>query len=133
MNDIKTRRAKFDERGNKIWKNEKGELHREDGPAYIMSSGERYWCKNGLLHREDGPAVVQPNGHKEWLINGKWHREDGPAIEHANGNKSWYINDQRYREDGPAVVSNCMKAWYDRGVLLRREDAYVSPFTGKFV
>ena len=52
----------------------------------------------GQLHREDGPAIVCAYGYKEWYINDKLHREDGPAIEYADGDKSWYINDKEYTE-----------------------------------
>ena len=54
-----------------IWKNEKGQIHREDGPAYINSNGTQEWWFNGKLHREDGPAVVRNDGLYQWWVNGK--------------------------------------------------------------
>jgi hypothetical protein len=43
----------------KEYRNEKGELHRTDGPALITDLG-RNWYINGKLHREDGPALQYP-------------------------------------------------------------------------
>jgi len=57
--------------GEKVWHNSKGQIHREDGPAYICSDGSKNWFINGQLHREDGPAQEFPNGYKAWWINGK--------------------------------------------------------------
>ena len=54
-----------------IWKNEKGQIHREDGPAVINSDGTHEWWLNGKLHREDGPAIVRNDGLYQWWINGK--------------------------------------------------------------
>ena len=45
-----------------------------------------------VFHREDGPAFVSSSGTKSWWVNGKRHREDGPAIEYVNGHKEWYLN-----------------------------------------
>ncbi len=73
------------------YKNEKGELHREDGPAVEDADGARVWWVNGKLHREDGPAVERADGSKMWWIKGNLHREDGPAVEKADGSKMWWI------------------------------------------
>ena len=81
-----------DKNGNLRWYNEKGQLHREDGPAEIVSNGGCYWCINGKLHRENGPAVECTSGHKEWWVNNKLHREDGPAVEWENGYKQWWVD-----------------------------------------
>ena len=48
--------------------------------------------ETGQLHREDGPAVEHSDGHQIWYLNGKRHRVDGPALEDANGYKSWWLN-----------------------------------------
>jgi hypothetical protein len=64
-----------------FWRNEKGEYHREDGPAVELANGNKFWYLNGQYHREDGPAVELANGYKEWWLNGQYHREDGPAVE----------------------------------------------------
>lgn len=48
----------------------KGNLHAEDGPAVIYSSGTKYWFKHGKYHREDGPAVIYPDGSELYFFNG---------------------------------------------------------------
>ena len=74
------------------WRNKKGQLHREDGPAREWANGDKSWWLKGQLHREDGPAIEYANGDKEWYLNGQLHRVDGPACEYANGDKQWWIN-----------------------------------------
>ena len=69
------------------WKNEKGELHREnDLPAIVRSDGTKQWWINGKLHREnDLPAIIRSNGVKEWWINGRPFRYGKkPIIEQPN-------------------------------------------------
>ena len=93
------RGPEIDKYGNLYWRNEKGQLHREDGPALITSRGDCHWYINGELHRKDGPALDRTNGNKEWYINGKLHREDGPAVEYTDGEKEWWV-------DGKLVKDN---------------------------
>ena len=90
--------------GNKEWRNVDGVVHREDGPAIILSSGSTLYYRDGKLHRLDGPAVELANGSKSWYLNGKLHREDGPAIEWANGSKEWYLNDKWYTEEEYVMI-----------------------------
>ena len=90
--------------GTKIWKNENGDRHREDGPAAIYPNGRQHWCINGKLHRENGPAEIYPDGEQHWYINGKRHREDGPATIYPDGTQHWFINGKRHRDDGPATI-----------------------------
>ena len=78
--------------------NDKGKLHRTDGPAVEYNIGDKIWYLNGLRNRTDGPAVEWSNSHKEWYLNGLSHRTDGPAVEYANGHKEWYINYKQYSE-----------------------------------
>jgi hypothetical protein len=93
MNSIKT------EYKDKVeYYNEKGELHRTDGPAVLWNDGSKDWIINGQYHREDGPAMEYSNGSKYWYINGKLHREDGPAIQYYNGHKKWWMNGMEYSE-----------------------------------
>jgi hypothetical protein len=54
-----------------FWRNEKGEYHREDGPAIEWATGDKYWYLNDELHRVDGPAIERANGDKEWWLNGQ--------------------------------------------------------------
>jgi hypothetical protein len=82
----------IDDAATKRWYNEKGELHRKDGPAVEYFNGGKEWWINNKLHREDGPAVEYIDGDQEWYIDGKRHREDGPAVEYASGTKEWWYN-----------------------------------------
>ncbi len=67
---MKTYTVQIDCYGNKCYINEKGQLHREDGPAVENIHNRKEWCKHGKWHREDGPAVEYPNGDKYWYLNG---------------------------------------------------------------
>jgi hypothetical protein len=80
------------ENGDVEWRFPDGRLHREDGPAFEGSNGDKEWSINGLFHREDGPALEHASGARQWRINGMLHREDGPALEWPTGAKHWYIN-----------------------------------------
>ena len=103
----------------KIYKNDKGQYHREDGPAVIDSDGYKAWYKNGQLHREDGPAIIRPNGSKEWYINGKLHREDGPAI--MDDPKSYYVwfkHGVKHRAVQPALIKKSYRAWVYDGIVM---------------
>ena len=55
-----------------------------------------YWNEKGKLHRLDGPAIEWDSGSKYWCINGQYHREDGPAVEYSDGSKSWCLNGKYY-------------------------------------
>ena len=107
-----------------------GQLHREDGPAYIWADGEQEWYINGQRHREDGPARIRADGTQEWYINNQRHREDGPARIWADGSQEWWVNDELHREDGPAYVGgNGSHQWWVNGQLHREDgpariDAY---------
>lgn len=62
--------------------------------------GDKVWRNSkGQFHREDGPAIINEGCYREWLINDKIHRENGPAVEWNNGYKEWYLNDIRYTEE----------------------------------
>ena len=52
--------------------NEKGKLHRTDGPAVVYTDGSCAWYLNGNLHRTDGPAVKYKNGYQAWWVDGKF-------------------------------------------------------------
>jgi hypothetical protein len=36
------------ENGNKVWRNEVGQLHREDGPAVEYANGTKEWWMYGI-------------------------------------------------------------------------------------
>jgi hypothetical protein len=100
----------------KEYRNDKGQLHRLDGPAIEWDNEYKAWHLNGLRHRIDGPAIQWRNGSKEWWVNGELHRLDGPAVERADGYKAWYKNGKLHREDGPAIeYPNGNKEWYKNG------------------
>ena len=62
-------------------------------PTEIWKDGTKVWWNDmGLAHRENGPAVISPDGQHHWYINGKRHREDGPAVIFPNGRQFWHIN-----------------------------------------
>jgi hypothetical protein len=86
----------IDALGTKLWRNSKGQLHREDGPAVESDKGHKQWWFNNCLHREDGPAVEWADGSQEWWINGLHHRLDGPAIEYPDNIKHWWVNGKEY-------------------------------------
>ena len=111
MNNVKER-----------YQDDKGNLHRLDGPATVYNNGDEAWYKHGKLHREDGPAIENADGSKEWWVNGNRHRLDGPAVEWRNGTKAWWVNGELHRLDGPAVeTSYGTKEWWVNGKL-HRED-----------
>lgn len=49
--------------------NQKGKLHRIDGPAVSHIDGSQYWYYNGRLHRADGPAIIA-HGSELWFLHG---------------------------------------------------------------
>ena len=58
-----------------------------------------YKNERGQFHREDGPAVETTDGYKEWHLNGKVHREDGPAVELTDGDKWYYLNNKWFTKE----------------------------------
>ena len=57
---------------------------------------EEYKNEKGQLHRIDGPAYFK-GGYREWWFNGKKHRVDGPAIDYVKYYKVWYINNKEIK------------------------------------
>lgn len=55
------------------WKNDAGQIHREDGPAVEYDDGSKFWFVNGKQHRIGGPAVVLYDGTEEYWIDGIYH------------------------------------------------------------
>lgn len=84
--------------GNKIWRNEQCQFHREDGPAWEGANGYKAWYQNDQLHRLDGPAEEDDKGNKRWWVNGELHRTDGPARIWANGSKEWFLNGEQIED-----------------------------------
>ncbi len=57
-------------------RNEKGELHRTDGPAVEHVDGFQAWYLNNKRHRVDGPAFVYTDGSRAWYLNGKFIKRE---------------------------------------------------------
>ncbi len=69
----------------------------------ITSYDSISWYKDDKLHREDGPAVIIFSGERIWYNHGKVHRIDGPAVEGTIGDgniilNKWYYYDIEYDE-----------------------------------
>jgi uncharacterized protein (UPF0216 family) len=60
----------------------------------VTADKTQWFNEKGQLHRVDGPAVEGANGTKHWYQKDQLHRIDGPAVEWASGTKHWYINSQ---------------------------------------
>ena len=61
----------IDEKGALRFHDERGNLHREDGPAVLFADGRQHWYQNGCLHREDGPAFEFVSGKRMWYLQGR--------------------------------------------------------------
>ena len=86
-----------------LWKNYKGELHNENGPA-VIGDDIKKWYLHGKQHREGAPAVTKEGSiYQEWWLNDEIERPDGPAMVWSCGRKEWYRKSMIHREDGPAV------------------------------
>jgi hypothetical protein len=81
------------------WYNDKGELHRLDGPAIEHVDGSKSWWLNGKHHRLDGPAIEYTDGSKSWWVEGELHRLDGPACEWGDGSKEWWVEGKQMTEE----------------------------------
>ncbi len=58
------------------WRNNKGEVHKEKGPAIEYNNGTKCWYKNGEHHRLDGPAIEHSDGTKYWWLDGRLYSEE---------------------------------------------------------
>ncbi len=65
----------------------------------VHTSYIEYENEKGQYHREDGPAIEYEDGYKAWYINGQRHREDGPAIIWEDGKEWFYLYGEEYSED----------------------------------
>jgi hypothetical protein len=103
--------VQIDEDGNVYYYNEKGHLHRLDGPAIEYANGSKEWIIESKHHRLDGPAVEWRNGYKEWYYKGKRHRLDGPAIEWPDGDKWWYVNNELIGKSREGFTQRKFEQW----------------------
>jgi hypothetical protein len=91
-------------------------IHRENGPAIMLTTGYQEWRQFGFLHRMDGPAIIYPDGPQEWWADGQRHRDDGPAVVWPSGDEMWFQDGEFHREGGPAVVwADGDQEWWIRG------------------
>lgn len=98
-NGVRLRKAMWTEDAHHVtvYYNDKNNLHREIGPAYIYEdkSGRiaMSWYHDQLLHRYDGPAAIERDGEHGYWIHGKevteevktWMKKQGydfPKIEY---------------------------------------------------
>ena len=49
----------IDSDGNKLWYNDVGQIHREDGPAFEAVNGSKEWWLNGKQYTEEEFALLQ--------------------------------------------------------------------------
>lgn len=79
----------------------------------VQDGGIFYLNDKGELHRLDGPAVVGPNGDIEWYVDGKLHRLDGPAEQYIDGHKGYFVNGTNLSKIAfythPVVIKNFLK------------------------
>lgn len=87
----------IDEEGNIAWVNENGDLHRENGPAFIWYTGILEWYKNGLQHREDGPAVVY-NVSPEFIGCEDEEEKDQYFLDDIEYTENEFIKEMRVRK-----------------------------------
>ena len=110
----------------KIYRNEIGILHRDDGPAIEFSNGLREWYQNDKLHRVGGPAIEYADGSKSWYQNGLRHRLDGPAVEDKNGHTAWYINNEE--------ITDKANQWFaEQNITLPMSESELTMFILTFV
>ena len=64
------------ENGDKIWRNDKGQLHNEHGPAAEWADGGKAYWLNDKLNRTDGPAIEWADGSKSYYLNGKYYSHE---------------------------------------------------------
>jgi hypothetical protein len=72
-------------------RNEKGELHRTDGPAVVRLDGSREWYLNGKLHRTDDhdkrPTFIVRLHQRYCILRNT--RERVELLEKLKGEERW--------------------------------------------
>ena len=114
--------------GKRYWVD--GELHREDGPAWIWPDGTFEWYKKGVLHNDFGPAVIDIDGTFEYWVDGNevslediqrkiylMYKSTPRMVIKKDGTKIWKLpGGTTHREDGPAVIyTDGAEEWYQKG------------------
>lgn len=57
--------------GDVVWRNDKGQRDRFDGPAIERVSGYKVWYRNDIIHRVGGPAIENPDGNNRYVVLGR--------------------------------------------------------------
>lgn len=108
------------EDGAQVWRNKKGQLHREDDlPAAINPDGSEEWWKNGERWRVDGkPHVVRLDGTEEWWNDMGLHRIGAPAVARKDGSEEWLENGEYHRADDLPAKTNSdgSQEWFIQGI-----------------
>ena len=68
----------YDRKGLVRWLDDKGNFHREDGPAEVYADDSRLWWRHGDFHFAHGPSDVYADGTLEWYEDNTWLREREP-------------------------------------------------------
>ena len=89
-----------------------------------MEYSEEYRNEKGQLHRADGPAIINSN-YEIWYFNGEYHRIDGPAYIEGDYYKVWHINGERHRLDGPAYICNYKQSWWINHKSITNPEDYI--------
>jgi len=89
-------KVEVNENSTKRYFNDKGKLHRLDGPALEYSDGIKQWCIIDKHHRNIDPATEWLNGGKRWVFNNKYHRIGGPCSSYGD---HWDIHGERYTKE----------------------------------
>lgn len=58
-----------------VYRNDLGQLHREDGPA-IVQGDFKYFYKNGKRHNLNGPAIIGQYEKEYWIEGKKYEKEE---------------------------------------------------------
>ncbi len=138
-------------KGDKIFINDKYELHNENGPAIIGKDGVELYALNGKsihwaeenkikekkketaeyylqFEKNDPPNDISDNNKysytlKKWSNKKGFHRaNDLPALIWSDNDLHWYIDGKLHRDgDKPAVICYGLKYWYQKNNLHRLE------------
>lgn len=60
---------------------------------------KRYFNNLGQLHRDDGPAYISIDGTNTWYFNGQWF-----IYNSRNGRNECYVNENRYKHTSACGV-----------------------------
>ena len=110
--------------GDIRYTNDKGVLHRENGPAVITADGIENWYFNGKLHR-DGvkPAIYNKDMTiVKYYKHGNLHRDGDLPASIENGRTSYYRNGKLHRDgDLPAIICKTGSTYYYKNGKLHRD------------